>query len=486
MKPLFVHQERGIEFIQERDLCAGLIWEPGTGKTRAIIETVKRLRVKNPNLKVLVVCSISLIERTWMEEIQKYSDFSFTNCHEEGIPEKPTDFMIINWESIRSRKGQWNQELNENLIALRKLISSYQVLAVLDESTKIKSYNSEITKTMLWLAPHFAGRIIMSGTPTPNSVLEWWPQVNFIKPYVLGTSYHQFKNTYSYWERNGVKIPQGAVITRAERSKMYRTGGKEVVSAENEKKIMKLISPYLMVVQKKDCPDLPEKIDLFREVNMTSNQSRVYKDMKNELVAYLSDLFENQDVSSAAVAQNALTKIAKLREVTSGFIIDENGQEVDLGGSPKIQALEEIVEDAEGQQIIVFGNFKWELRKIASTLEKHGPVSLLYGETKDKAGVIEAFQKKDTRFFVAHPRSAAHGLNLQEHCSMAVFFSLSYSSEEYDQARARIHRQGQTQKCTYIHLLAKKTIDEEILSVVQGKKTAQQIILDLIPRRVAA
>lgn len=482
---LFHHQEQGLKFLEDRKGCGALIWEPGAGKTLTIIEYLKERRKTEPDLRVLVVCSISLIERTWMDEIKKYSSFTFTNCHEEGFPDKPTDFLIVNWDTIRSRRDDYRKELNQNLIKLRALLAKFRFLGVLDESTKIKAYNSEITKTMLDLAQHFAGRIIMSGTPTPNSVLEWWSQINFVQPFVLGSSFHKFKNTYSYFERNGVKIPQGAFLSRADRQKMFRTGGKEVVPPESEKKIMKLVSPYCMVVQKKDCLDLPEQIDQYRQVEMTPKQTRVYGDMKEKLVAYLSDLFEDSSTSTVAAAQNALTKVSKLREVTSGFIIDDKGDEVDLGGSPKIAALEEIVEDAGGQQIIVWANYKWELKKITERLQAFGPVSLLYGETRDKAGAIEAFQKGDTRFFVAHPLSAAHGLTLVN-SSMEIFFSLSYSSEQYEQARARIHRPGQKNNCVYQHLLAKDTIDEEILAVVQGKKTAQQIILDMIPRKVAA
>lgn len=480
MTELFKHQEDGVRFLLERRGSGALIWEPGCAKTRTVLETAKALRQQDPTIRFLVVCPLSIIETVWGQQIREFSEFTYTNCHDEGFP-APTDFMLINYDSIR---------LERNAKALHRLLTTQKVIAILDESSKIKAHDTLTTKTLLRLAPLFAGRIIMSGTPTPNTELEWWPQMNFVQPWVLGSSFNQFKNTFFHWENargQMMNIPQGAFMTREVISKLHKTGCTLQITPASRERMMKLISPFCSVLKKEECLTLPEEVDMIREVSMTDKQKRAYKDMKEELVAELGDLFEGEGYMTPVVAQNGLVKIAKLREITSGFAINDQGHEVDLGSSPKLKELETIADECAGQQLIIWGNYRWEIRRIAEALSKIAPVSTLYGETKDRDRSVEAFMKGDTRFFVANPQSAGHGLNLQHGCSHEVFFSLSYSMEQYEQARGRIHRSGQKNACTFTHLIARDTIDAEILEIVRGKKTAQEVLLGMIKRhRVAA
>lgn len=482
---LFSHQKEGIKFLLERKGSGALIWEPGCAKTRTVIEVAKELRRQDPGVAFLVVCPLSIIESVWGEQIKKYSDFYYRNCHRLGILGEfmtfgGPDFMLINYEAIR---------LERNLKNLERLLTKEKIVCILDESSKIKAHDTITTKTLLRLAPKFAARIIMSGTPTPNSELEWWPQMNFVQPWVLGSSFNQFKNTYFHWQNprgQMMNIPQGAFMTREVLAKLHKTGCEMAITAANRERLMKQVAPFCSVLKKSDCQDLPAEIDMVREVSMTDKQARAYRDMKQELIAELGDMFEGDGYLNPIVAQNGLTKIMKLREITSGFAINDKNEEVDLGASPKLAELEAIADECAGQQIIIWGNYRWEIRTIAEALSRIAPVSTLYGETKDRDASIEAFVKGDTRFFVANPQSAAHGLNLQANCSTEIFFSLSYSMEQYVQARGRIHRTGQTKACTFTHLIARDTIDRQILEVVQGKKTAQDILLDMIIKREKA
>lgn len=485
MNELFTHQEEGMRFLLENKGSGALIWEPGTGKTRTVIETAKELERRSPNVKFLVVCPLSILEATWGEQLREYSNFEYVNCHKtslERIADNVPDFILINYEAVR---------LERNVKALSKILARHKVVAILDESSKIKAHDTLTTKTLLRLAPQFAARIIMSGTPTPNTELEWWAQMNFVQPWILGSSFNQFKNSYFHWQNprgQAMNIPQGAFMTREVLAKLYKTGCEMSITSHNRKKLMDRIAPVCNVQRKKDCLDLPEEIDQVREISMTEKQTRAYKDMREELIAELGDLFEGTSYMNPVVAQNGLVKIAKLREITSGFAINDQGQEISLGVSPKLAELEAIADECAGQQLIVWGNYKWEIRTIEQLLSRIAPVSTLYGDTPDRDRSIEAFLHGDTRFFVANPQSAGHGLNLQHNCSHEIFFSLSYSMEQYEQARGRIHRSGQKNACTFTHLIAKDSIDREILDVVKGKRTAQDILLGMIPKykRVAA
>lgn len=152
--------------------------------------------------------------------------------------------------------------------------------------------------------------------------------------------------------------------------------------------------------------------------------------------------------------------------------------------NPKIKELLKVIEEAGDQPILIWAHFHWEIIKICHELyQKYGENSVvtLYSGTKDRDHSIKAFQENKAKFLVAHPASAAYGLTLIN-CSLQIFFSLDFSWEKFDQARARIHRANQTKNCTYIYLIAKNTIDEKILSVLRKKGDAQEIIHDLMKK----
>ena len=166
----------------------------------------------------------------------------------------------------------------------------------------------------------------------------------------------------------------------------------------------------------------------------------------------------------------------KLREITSGFAFDDKGIAHPLKSSPKIEELTNVLEELGLKQVIIWCQFKWEIETISKRLAELGKTHCtLYSETKDKTDSISGFQSGTYQHLIAHPRSAAHGLTFVN-SSDQVFFSLDYSWEAHEQARARIHRAGQTQKCTYIYLIAKNTLDEQIYDILTRKGTTQELL----------
>jgi SNF2 family DNA or RNA helicase len=257
---------------------------------------------------------------------------------------------------------------------------------------------------------------------------------------------------------------------------------------------MKRIVPHCHLARKKDCLDLPEQVDEVRLVEMAPEQARHYKEMKRDLITEIQ--------GESITAQVALTKIMKLRQITSSFLYTETGDFLEItplppGASterdktvliknefsnPKLKELFNVIEEAGPQPIIIWINFHWEQIKICHELYKkfgEDQVVTLSALTKDKDESIKAFQEGRARFLVAHGRSAAHGLTFVN-CSFQIFFSLDWSWETFEQARARIHRAGQMNKCTYVYLLCKDTIDEQIYDVLQRKADAQEILSEYI------
>lgn len=462
--PLFQHQSRAVEFILKRGGVGALFMDMGTGKTRAALEVFSRLRLKTPGLKMIVICPLSLIEAAWGEDIRKFTGFSYFNAHDEALPQElKEDILIINFEAIILKRN----------IAFQKFIHGN--LLVIDESSKMKNHKAKTTKMLLALRNSASYRIIMSGTPAPNSPLEYWAQMVFLNDYIFNKSFFAFRNAYFHLGRNGqVMNLHGQTMTRDLMRDIMRKGWKYEITKDSLSKLISRIEPWVFRARKEECLDLPEQTDEIRSVSLWPDQAHVYRDMKRDLIAEIRNLAA--DTSCVVVAQAALTKIMKLREITSGFAIDVEGDAVAIGASAKLDELWEVLEEAGHQQVIIWACFKWDIETIAQELAAQGKTCVtLYSETKHKDDNIQLFKMGAAQYLVANPHSAAHGLTFTN-CSTQVFFSLDYSLEFYEQAKARIHRAGQTKKCTYIHLIAKDTIDEQIMRVLRSKGDVNQIV----------
>ncbi len=480
------HQKAGVQFLMNGSPSkgiGGLEWDTGTGKTHGALNFFKRVRVHIPNVKMLVICPISLLEKAWGDDIKKYfPEFKYYNIYKDYDFKKPLrvnpDIFLINFDSMLSEKY---------VKTLEGWIGGFGCdwICTLDESSKMKNFKSKTTKVLLSMRELFRFRVIMSGTMAPNSEMEYWAQICFLDKEALGSSFFAFRNRYFYLKNRytGHEIPQGGRMTRAMAQEVMKKCDYVVVPSKHEE-LMRIIGRWLHSAKKKDCPDLPPTVDETRGIKMTAIQQAAYNRMKRDLILQLKD--------STITAQVALTKVMKLRQITSGFIYDENHKHHALcETSPKLAELLSVIEESKDKQIIIWIQFHWELMVICHELYKrYGKDSVVtlgakeFSEegdmvTNDRDGSIQAFKENRARFIVAHPKSGAHGLTFIN-CHLQVFFSLDFSYENYQQCRGRTDRYGQTESTTYIHLIAEDTIDEEILEVLRGKGDAQQITYNLI------
>lgn len=464
---LFDHQIAAKDFAIQHEGRAAIFHEMGLGKTITAIEIFKHYREEDPELRLLVVCPLSLVEGAWGPEIGKVSNFGYHNCHHKGIPQGyvPPDITVINFEGLH---------LTERREALVKLIQDKKRtwMCVIDESSRMKNHSTATTKNLLkQFRQLFKYKLVMSGTPAPNSEMEYWGQMEFVRPGIFSHSFFKFRNTFFHLQRGKQIMHVNGFMPKGAMAEVFSKGFKYEITEANRGKLMAVIRQYSHFARKKDCLDLPEQIDEERLVELGPKQKKAYKEMKHQLITEIA----GEDIAAPV----ALAKLMKLREITSGFAIGETGSPVAIGEEPKIKELMDTIEEAGPQQVIIWANFHWEILRICSELLKVYPgenIVTLYGGTKDRDGSIEAFRDGKARFLVAHPRSAAHGLTFVG-CSLQVFFSLDYSSESYEQARARTHRAGQKNVCTYLHLLANGTIDQDILDILRKKKTASDVIL---------
>lgn len=463
---LMKHQIKAVEFLDHNKGVGALYHEVGTGKTISALSTYQYFRHREAGLKLFVICPLSLIEGAWIKELSKFApDLRWHDMHgntQNFKGKHAGDVYIINFEYL----------ISENkFTALKQFLSYHQWMCVIDESSKMKNNQAKTTERILDLAQYFKHRVLMSGTPAPNIEWEYWAQMTFLSPEIFGPSFHRFKNIY-FTLRRGKQAAPGAFMNKAALRELFKQGYKYDITPANRQKMLERMRPFCDFVAARDCIDLPDEVDEYRIVEMRPEQEDAYDTMKELCV------LELKESQSFAVANMALTKLMKLRQITSGFVIDEDGKQVDLLKiNPKMDALAEVIEECGDKQMIIWCQFHWEIDKVAALLQEFGGgISMLHGRVAQGNRImeIENFINGKHRFLIAHPDSAAHGLTFTN-CHVQVFYSLSYSFEEYSQSRGRTMRYGQKNNCLYFHLLCKGTIDEDVLAILQKKATGAEI-----------
>jgi SNF2 family DNA or RNA helicase len=493
--PLFNHQKKAVDFITARGGSGALFHEMGLGKTRTAIEILAHLRKEDPNLRMLVIAPISLLEAAWAADVRDFSDFTFWNLRNGwGIEGKiREDIMAINYEFFIANSATTKEKIKRLVKFIEGMTKAGAPwMCVLDESSRIKNAQAATTKTLLAMAKFFKYRIIMSGTPAPNTELEYWAQLNFAIPESLGKSLTVFRSKFFHFVNRYSKAesPIGGFTSRMQAVETYKKCD-IAISDTKRRELMEMIKPYCHMAKKKDCLDLPEQVDEIRNIEMEPDQATAYRTLERFLVLEIQ-----KQVIAVPVA---LSKLMKLRQITSGFIYNQVGEAFETGNlhgtpptgdqvyldrefkNPKIRELLDVIEEAGDQPVIIWIQFHWEIIKICHELHKRWPgqVVTISSMTKDRDESILAFQQGRARFLVAHPASAAHGLTFVN-CSLQIFFSIDYSLEKYEQARARTHRAGQKNICTYIHLIAKGTIDEIILEALHKKGDIQKLVYEAL------
>jgi len=456
---LFSHQQNGLSIGKQGSHA--FFWQCGTGKTLLGLELVKYWKAQGVG-PALIVCPLSIIDVAWIEDAAKFTpELSIISLWSKKPAERKErlfedhDIYVVNFEMFKL--------LYEDICR-----RDFNIIIV-DESSKMKNPKSQITKALISLAgfgpiyktrknPYsrkipIACRYILSGTPAPNDKSEYHQQIKFI----TGRGNKCFDdNFYSFRGKYFQAIPIG--FTGHNRYEFRRDMRAEFMAA---------MKPVTHVVRKQDALDLPEQIHEIRKVYLSPHERNAYESFKLEKVLEL----QNETV----LARTALTEVMKLRQFTSGFAYSDCG--IIQTGKSKVKELKALLEEIGNHQVIIWANFKYEIRTLLNELPKKS-ISL-WSQTPDKADVINAFINGHYQYLIANPQSAGHGLTFIN-CQDAIYFSLNYSYELQKQSQDRIHRIGQQNKCTYYYLIADKTIDEVILETIQKKDDLSSTILEYL------
>lgn len=419
-----------------------LLWEMGTGKTRTAIETFIYYRKKGKVNKCLVVCPLSVMDN-WEQEIEKWSDCSSgvlrgTKDNKlELLQNDIADFVIMNYESVRVLEEPLHQWVDSD------------TMIIADESTKIKNPDAKRSKALIKLGFLTKYKIIMTGTPVTQHAHDLFTPFLFLDSgETFGLRYDTFLDKY-FW-KNGYKLIPNRDSLEQISNRMYT-------------KSLRFL--------KKDCLDLPDKIYVNRNVELPKYNREKY----NEMVRYAITEIENSERVTAAII---LVQLLRLSQITSGFVVDVGHNAVNFSDNPKLDALEDILEETEGK-VIIWARFQQDIKNILAICGKLEIEAVsIWGEIpeEERSKNVRKFQTdENTKVIVGTPQTGGLGINLTA-ASTVIYYSNSYSLQDRLQSEDRTHRAGQINKVTYIDILAKNTIDVGIRKILKEKKNIADIV----------
>lgn len=431
-----------------KNKSVALLAEMGTGKTLISIGIAGALYQKGEISRLLIVAPLSIVQ-VWNEEFAKFADFDYQLAVLEGSSKKKFDILnhmkgsglqvaVINYEScwrLEDILQVWNPEM-----------------IICDESTRIKNPQAKQSKALHRLGKKAKHNLILTGTPVTNNPLDFFSQYKFLDESIFGGSYYAFRARYAV---------------------MGGYGNHQIIGYKNLPELTEKAHSIAYRITKADALDLPDQVDVERKVQLNAYARRKYNELEKESYTELM----NGDVKIT----NVLTKLLRLAQLTGGYMRVGDDDVMEKVSDAKLQALEEIVDDCidAGKKLVVFARFVPEIDAIANMLKKKNiQYSLIKGDVKDRAEQVDQFQNNDlVRVFIGQIQTTGMGLTLTK-ADTAVFYSLDFNYSNYEQAKARIHRIGQKNKCTYIHLIAEGTVDEKVMHALNQKKSMADLVVD--------
>lgn len=398
--------------------------------------------------KVLVVAPLRVAEDTWTKESAKWD-------HLQGL----RVVRVLGSQAQRICALETDADIycinRENIPWLVKYYGTDWPFdgVVLDELSSFKSPSSKRFKAMRKVRPLIKHIVGLTGTPSPNGLIDLWAQIYLLdQGKRLGRTLTEYRNRYfNPGRRNGYVV--------------YDWVPKD--GAEDE--IYRRISDICISMKACDYLKLPERVDVVRTVKLDDEAQTAYTEMEKEAVLELGPN-EIVDAGTAAVVSG------KLLQIANGAVYDENGKTHIIHES-KLDTLEDVIEAVNGQPVLVFYAYQHDLERI---MQRFPQARKLEGSAE-----IDAWNRGEIPILLAHPAGAGHGLNLQAGGNHIVWFGLTWSLELYQQANARIYRQGvKGERVTITHLVTEGTIDEDVMRVLDGKATRQDALLEAVKARV--
>ncbi|MCQ2443666.1 MAG: DEAD/DEAH box helicase [Oscillospiraceae bacterium] len=436
------YQAYAIDYIKEHPVAAVLL-DMGLGKTVISLTAIADLLFDSFEAhRILVVAPLRVARDTWPAEIEKWEHLQhLTYSVVVGAPKERraalmvrADITIINRENL-----QW-------LIESSGFPFDYDMV-VIDELSSFKNHKAKRFQALMKVRPRVKRMVGLTGTPSSNGLMDLWAEFKLLDMgHRLGRFITQYRNDYFLPDkRNGQIIYSYKPMPYAEDA-IYRK-----------------ISDMTISMKSTDHLKMPELVSSRYEVKLSEAEAQRYEDLKQELILQLPE--------GEVTAANAASLTGKLAQLANGAIYSDDGDTVEFHDR-KLDALEDLIEAANGKPLLVAYWFKHDLQRIKQRFEVR--------EIKSSRDITD-WNAGKIPVAVIHPASAGHGLNLQAGGSTLIWFGLTWSLELYQQTNARLWRQGQTAGTVVIqHLVTKGTIDERILKALSSKELTQNALIDAV------
>jgi len=401
----------------------GIFADTGVGKTLISLEIATHYD------KTVVLCPLSVIETAWIDDCHKFypskkiiNVWGNSKDYRLKMLNEKADIYVMNYESFKIIR---NEIHNANFDCI-----------IVDESSVMKNMSSQITSALLEIADVIPHRFVLSGCPTPNHNSEIFPQMKFVCNDILGNNYYGFLARYFHQDMSNPHF-------------WYQTD-------EDKERYHAKLREKSVFLRKEDCVDLPEKVFQVRKFKLAEKQRKYYDDVFDDIKSNINQWSKFEFTA----------KLMKLREISSGFIINKD-KSVEIFDNNKENLLKEVIDEIGNKQIIIWCQFQHEIESLA---EKFNGVALT-SKTRNRDDIIRKFKNGEIKLLFTHPKLLGKGVTFVN-CTYNIYYSLSFSYEEFKQSQERIHRIGQENKCTYIILQGENTIEEKIYSCIQSKKNA--------------
>lgn len=434
------------------DPILGLFLDMGLGKTVSTLTAINDLKYNRFQVsRVLVTAPKKVAESTWTEEQEKWDHLKLLRMQivlgtrKQRIRKlnTPSDIYVINRDNIPWIVDYYRNEWPFDMV-------------VLDESSSFKNPKAKRFKALTWVRSHIRRIAILTGTPAPKGLIDLWAQI-----YLLDEGKRLEKRITQYRERYFEPDKRDREHIFSYRPK---AGGEEA--------IQRAISDICVSMKAEDYLDLPKCLPVFIPVMLDSKAQAAYQKLEKEMILEVAG-------GAAITANSAGILTNKLLQLCSGAVYDENRNVIPIHDC-KIEAFVETVEALNGKPALVFYNFKHDLIRIKKALEGSG---LRVRELKTPQDITD-WNAREIDILLAHPASAAYGLNLQEGGNHVIWFSLNWSLELYQQANKRLNRPGQTERVIVHHLIVKGGMDEDVMKALEEKGSTQERLMQALKARI--
>jgi SNF2 family DNA or RNA helicase len=401
--------------------------------------------------RVLVIAPLRVAECTWAREAAKWDHLQHLRvsrvlgCQRDRLAalEADADVYVINRENVKWLVDHYKAEWPFDMV-------------VIDELSSFKSSSAVRFRSLRKVRPMVARIVGLTGTPAPNGLMDLWPQI-----YLLDRGERLGKTITGYRDR---------YFTPGRRNQHVIYDWSPKPGAQE--RIHEKLSDLCVSMSAADWLDVPERLDRVIPVALPAKAREQYDRLEREWILSLPE-------DGVVVGGSAAIVAGKLLQLANGAVYTDEGAFTAVHDA-KLEALAGIIEEANGHPVLVFYSYRHDLARIEGHLAQLGqPVRVLGG-----ASDIDEWNAGKIPVLLAHPASAGHGLNLQAGGNVIVWFGLTWSLELYQQANARLHRQGQAQAVIVHHLVAAGTVDEDVMAALGAKAEGQQVLLDAVKARV--